>query len=210
MERGIVRGRVASLLRSSEIKPYVLLICTFFVREICSRVTSLHHVSPERTLDIEKIQVFSVSQGTHTMYHDPLSALREPIGSFRVLIRPGMNMFRGCSLNIEKIQVLFLSRGANSATRLFTLSRNEPRDFLWKIAFLGSSTLERSQGRGLCHLASQTPSVCDIHWAWFRSLKYFQSIFRPGSQILQRVFLRSPEMGPGTFYGKFRSWVHRL
>ena len=30
MERGIVRGRVASLLRSSEIKPYVLLICTFF------------------------------------------------------------------------------------------------------------------------------------------------------------------------------------
>ena len=59
----------------------------FFVREICSRVASLHHVSPERTLDIEKIQVFSVSQGTHTMYHDPLSALREPIGSFRVLIR---------------------------------------------------------------------------------------------------------------------------
>ena len=32
MERGIVRGRVASLLRSSEIKPYVLLICTFFCK----------------------------------------------------------------------------------------------------------------------------------------------------------------------------------
>eukprot|EP00116_Pleurobrachia_bachei_P016686 sb/3476948/ len=28
-ERGIVRGRVASLLRTSEIKPYVLLICTY-------------------------------------------------------------------------------------------------------------------------------------------------------------------------------------
>ena len=59
MERGIVRGRVASLLRSSEIKPYVLLICTFFClpqKHPGSLGLGVGEVNSEKK-DFEKLQV---------------------------------------------------------------------------------------------------------------------------------------------------------
>ena len=153
----------------------------FFVRQICSRVASLHHVSPERTLDIEKIQVFSVSQGTRTMYHDPLSALREPIGSFRVLIRLDLtagheHVQRVLSEHRKNLSIIFVPGRKFCDASFYVVQKWAPGLFMENCVLGFIDFWAKSRSWIVSFSITDTIRVW-LHWAWFRSLKYFQSIF---------------------------------